>query len=276
VRDAHAGHPLASLTEQDIEQAAALTNRACDLGSGSGCIDAAGRYWEGYGVATDIGKSRRLRARGTELLTKECGAGDPDSCWLLAFFSEHGAPKYGVPPDLAAARTLYKLGCQRGQERCCDGARSLGITTAELANGATVSGKPEPKAETGVTAVSPGPADAIIDGWLQAQNEGEFGAYAFLYAPNFVGVKRVGAARKEFDRDGWLADRNKMFDKPMRVTATDRVVERKGDGFVARFRQRWSSGSFADEGTKEIVLRRLDGALLIEREELLDSKVLAK
>jgi hypothetical protein len=117
------------------------------------------------------------------------------------------------------------------------------------------------------------PADALalLERWLDAQNRGDFAAYQQLYATSFEGIRRSGARVTKLDRAGWLKDRERMFQKKMTVTAADRNVEAYGSGHRVTFTQTWSSGSYKDTGTKELILLEEGGELRIFREELLES-----
>ena len=114
-------------------------------------------------------------------------------------------------------------------------------------------------------------AHALLVDWLDAQNTGNFADYQSLYAPSFTGVRRSGPRTASFDRAGWMADRERMFRKPMTVSAEKvRVI---ADAASARviFVQRWASGGYSDVGAKELVLRRGPGGFRIAREELFGS-----
>ena len=114
-------------------------------------------------------------------------------------------------------------------------------------------------------------AHVLLLRWLDAQNTGNFADYQSLYAPSFTGVRRSGPRTASFDRAGWMADRERMFRKPMTVSAEKvRVI---ADAASARviFVQRWASGGYSDVGAKELVLRRGPGGFRIAREELFGS-----
>ena len=126
---------------------------------------------------------------------------------------------------------------------------------------ATPAFAPDPKSD----------AHVLLLRWLDAQNTGNFADYQALYAPNFTGVRRSGPRTASFDRAGWMADRERMFRKPMTVSAEKvRVI---ADAASARviFVQRWASGGYSDVGSKELVLRRGPGGFRIAREELFGS-----
>src|SRR5438105_2725239 len=63
----------------------------------------------------------------------------------------------------------------------------------------------------GDRAINAKEALALVERWQAAQNKGDFAAYQALYATAFRGVRRSGARVSEFDRAGWLADRERMF-----------------------------------------------------------------
>ena len=106
---------------------------------------------------------------------------------------------------------------------------------------------------------------AFLDRWLAAQNQGDFAAYSALYAPAFAGVRRSGTSVKEFDRDGWLADRKRMFGDKMIVSADNPEVTQAGDRITIEFEQTWESGTYADKGPKRIILA---GGLVVSEEML--------
>jgi len=116
---------------------------------------------------------------------------------------------------------------------------------------------------------------ALVARWLEAQNRGDFAAYRRLYAPSFHGIRRSGGRTVVLDHDGWLRDRERMFKKPMKVTATDVGVAPAGALARATFVQEFSSGTYADRGRKEIDVAIIGGAPAIAREELLESAPLS-
>ena len=116
--------------------------------------------------------------------------------------------------------------------------------------------------------------EAVLAAWLAAQNGGDFAAYGTLYAPEFRGVRRSGKKTVPLDQAGWLADRQRMFKKPMLVRAVDVAIALGAKGATIRFEQDWSSGNYRDFGPKVIEVAARDGALKIVREELLASRLL--
>jgi ketosteroid isomerase-like protein len=113
--------------------------------------------------------------------------------------------------------------------------------------------------------------DAVIRAWLAAQNVGRFDDYRALYDEQFQGVRRSGTRTRLFDREGWLADRARMFKKSMQVDARDVKVSPDGADINVVFTQTFTSGSYKDQGTKAIVLRKRSVGWLIVREEMLSS-----
>ena len=124
-------------------------------------------------------------------------------------------------------------------------------------------------------------AKAVFDAWLTAQTEGDFDAYAAVYADDFKGIKRNGHELTRLERKAWLESRRKSFERGFSVTATGLEIEpSKGQGtrveaeaMIARFTQRWSTPSFADIGPKQLVIAHRSGRAKIVREEMLESQV---
>lgn len=141
--------------------------------------------------------------------------------------------------------------------------------TADTTPTAAPAPAPAPPARLETAAVQ-----GVLDAWLEAQNAGNFEAYGAQYAAKFFGVKRSGSREYRYDRDGWLADRHRMFRKPMRVGATDVVIKPASTSAVVRFTQTWASGSYEDVGPKQLVVVKEDGALRVAREEMLSSEIL--
>jgi len=125
-----------------------------------------------------------------------------------------------------------------------------------------------PPAEKGASGrVDLAAARDLLDTWLEAQNEGDFDAYAELYAERFTGVKRSGPRLRQFDQEGWLGDRRKMFSRPMKVTATGVEIDVTAASAIVRFEQTWESPTYKDVGPKRLVLVG-DGAFQMTGTEL--------
>jgi ketosteroid isomerase-like protein len=114
---------------------------------------------------------------------------------------------------------------------------------------------------------------ALLDSWLEAQNQGDYEAYSALYAQKFYGVKRSGPRTYRFAREGWLQDRQRMFRKQVTVEAEDVRVTSSSQTAEVRFIQSWASGSYKDVGPKQLVVVREGDGLRLAREEMLASKI---
>jgi hypothetical protein len=144
------------------------------------------------------------------------------------------------------------------------------ILVVALAPFAAAAADPPPKNPPDEAAVR-----ALIGRWLDAQNNRDFAAYSALYTPSFHGIRRSFGRTVVLDHQGWLRDRGRMFKKPMKVTATDIQIARTApaSGLLrATFVQEFSSGNYADRGHKQIDVAGIGGALVIAREELLESE----
>jgi TPR repeat protein len=98
----------------DLSRANALFDRACQLGEGWGCRNLGWNYGNGAGVPKDD-------ARAAALYERACQLGNGSGCNGLALASETGA---GVPPDLSRAHALY--------EKACDLREALGCANLAL------------------------------------------------------------------------------------------------------------------------------------------------
>jgi ketosteroid isomerase-like protein len=115
--------------------------------------------------------------------------------------------------------------------------------------------------------------EALMTAWLEAQNSGDFAAYAALYTDDFKGVRRSGKQTVRLDQKGWLGERKKMFARPMIVAARDVEIVLGNGRATAKFMQEWSSGKYHDVGPKVIEVSADGSVLKIAREELLVSKI---
>jgi hypothetical protein len=127
------------------------------------------------------------------------------------------------------------------------------------------------RGDTGAGDLAP-EARTLVDAWLAAQNQGDFAAYEKLYAAKLTGVRRSGARTVSLDRAGWMKDRQRMFLKPMKVSASDVKVAGTPASARVTFVQEWESGSYHDRGPKQLVVVREAGAARIAREEMLASE----
>jgi ketosteroid isomerase-like protein len=131
--------------------------------------------------------------------------------------------------------------------------------------------EPEPPAAT----IPEATVKELVSAWLAAQNQGDFEAYAALYAAKFLGVKRAGQRETRFDRAGWLKDRERMFAKPMTVEAREPRIRTTSASADVELTQHWTSGKFEDSGPKRLLIVREAGKLKIAQEEMLRSDVAA-
>jgi ketosteroid isomerase-like protein len=122
-----------------------------------------------------------------------------------------------------------------------------------------------------VATTDPDNARGVLERWLEAQNTGAFDAYQKLYAGDFRGVRRSGPRSAAFDRNSWLEDRRRMFQKKMTVEARNVRVFESPDSARIVFIQHWSSGNYTDVGPKQLVLRHRSDGFQVVREELFAS-----
>ena len=120
-------------------------------------------------------------------------------------------------------------------------------------------------------------ARSFVDRWAGWQTRGDLGAYSNSYAADFEGVKRTReGGTYRYGRARWVGDRESMFRKGQEVYARNIRVELSDDPrwATATFTQYWrnASGSYADQGTKELKLVKMAGVWKITREEMLDSR----
>lgn len=140
---------------------------------------------------------------------------------------------------------------------------------------------PEPKGGTGgdrvaAAAKPPIPVPAVtklLDVWARAQNEDDFDDYQRYYAERFTGIKRAGPRTWKFDRNGWFADRARMFKAKaaMTVTIEQTKVVSVGQMAIVTFTQTFQQGKFKDTGPKQLIVIDQNGVLKIAREEMLTS-----
>lgn len=115
---------------------------------------------------------------------------------------------------------------------------------------------------------------AVFDAWREAQNRGDFEAYASLYASRTYGEKRAGTRVYRFNREGWLKDRKRMFARPITVSVADVSIKASPATAEILFEQTFSQPGFKDSGRKRITLIRENGTLKISTEVMLSSSLL--
>lgn len=125
-----------------------------------------------------------------------------------------------------------------------------------------------------VNEISVSDAELTVRKWLSAQNKGDFKAYERLYADRFTGIRRSGQRTVPMNRSRWMADRAKMFVKPMRVDIDELMVVPANTLTRVTFVQTWSSRTYKDKGHKQMFLiRDSSGGIKISQEEMLDSLI---
>src|SRR5262245_20089622 len=123
------------------------------------------------------------------------------------------------PATCAQARTLLAPRATNRRPLVVAAAVAVGVAGTVLGLG--FRSKPAAKAAAPVvTEADPARPDieveagALLAEWAAAQNAGELERYGRLYAEGFQGVRRTpGGKQVNFDRDGWLKDRARMFAK---------------------------------------------------------------
>ena len=186
-----------------------------------------------------------------------------------------GARRSAVGVALWSLALLALAACSRERS---EPARSV-PTPVEVPHApAPVAKKPAPtKTSPSAAAKGISQADvyALVDRWLAAQNRGDFPGYERLYARELRGIKRVGERVTVMDRAAWLADRARMFRKPMIVAGDERVIRISGAYALVELTQRFTQGKFMDRGRKQLLLELDGGELRIVEEEMLNSELAA-
>jgi TPR repeat protein len=93
----------------DVEHAAELYARACELGDAEGCNSLGSLREDGDGVALDLAEAARLYATGCEL-------GSAEACTVYGTMLANGD---GVAPDAPRAVTFYQRACREGDPHGC-------------------------------------------------------------------------------------------------------------------------------------------------------------
>jgi len=114
-------------------------------------------------------------------------------------------------------------------------------------------------------------ANRFVAEWVAAQNAGSFPRYSALYASGFTGVRRSRDKAQTFKLAAWLADRKRMFARPMTVSVSDVIAREMTGGIDLSFTQVWTSGDYRDLGKKKMTLQRTPAGLRIAREEMVTS-----
>ncbi|MET0384306.1 MAG: nuclear transport factor 2 family protein [Polyangiales bacterium] len=136
-----------------------------------------------------------------------------------------------------------------------------------------VADPPPPPAAVASPRLERAAAEVLVTRWSRAQNTRDFAAYASLYATRFTGIKRVGDKTTRYDRDSWLIDRERMFERGFTLEVSDVTVDSLGASAVVAFEQVFRTPSFSDRGPKQLVIVLEDGQPKIAREELVHSEL---
>jgi hypothetical protein len=173
---------------------------------------------------------------------------------------------------IASVASLFFTGCDRKRLNA-KALESNSAPTPAMDGGENAGNLVETAEES--PQLSPEAIESLLDGWLRSQNEGRFEEYRSLYATRFAGIKRVGTRVFKFDREGWLKDRERMFNTKMNVSLADvRITTTATTGNI-EFVQTWASGEFRDRGPKRIFLLTEGEKLKIGSEEMIASKILS-
>ncbi len=165
---------------------------------------------------------------------------------------------------------LTAVGCKDAKPKKTDpntpvtSAQPLPVTAKDAASG---------DAEARAEVIATDKLQSFVDQWLAAQNGGDFASYEAMYATKFTGTKRVGPRVTQFARKNWLADRQRMFKRAMKVEATELAFLSSPSGADVTFTQSWESGKFADRGPKRLMLVMEGDSLKIAQEEMLRSEL---
>ncbi len=121
----------------------------------------------------------------------------------------------------------------------------------------------------------------FIDTWRNVYNTHTFENYIKFYDPvNFKGIKRTFEGKRNvYDFIGWKENKINEFARfsPEVIVENIMIKYINVDGkSKVNFIQKWISykTSYADEGEKSMIIKKVKGEILIESEELLYSKKL--
>ena len=163
---------------------------------------------------------------------------------------------------------LLAAGCDRKPPPSAQGSEPSGV----LAPVAKALVEPSPQAQTLAT---PQEVEQAVERWVSLQNKSDLEGYRALYASKFTGVKRSGERQARFDREGWMQDRGKMFEKPFTLAIAGLSITSAPQLAIASFEQTWQSDTYRDQGKKRLIFVKEGERLLISREEMLRSETAA-
>lgn len=116
---------------------------------------------------------------------------------------------------------------------------------------------------------------ALVAQWSTAQSTSDFAAYEKLYATKFTGIKRAGAAVRQYSRAAWMADRKTMIAPGLVVEVSGLRVAPSPVGTRVEFEQHYRSPRYEDTGRKQLFVVSTPDGPRITREEMLTSTVSA-
>lgn len=96
--------------------------------------------------------------------------------------------------------------------------------------------------------------EKLVAQWLAAQNTCDFDACSKIYAERMTGIKRVGTRETKSNHADWLADRQRMFSKLMKIESAGQTVRTSPTSAVVGFEQTWASGNFKNAGPKQLIV----------------------
>ena len=102
-------HRSSRLSADVLEKVYAYVRKACEYGSGEGCVRIGARYRVGDELPQDFNLAR-------EYLQKGCDTGAPDGCAVLGHLYMNGD---GVPREPETARRYYQKSCDGGSGLGC-------------------------------------------------------------------------------------------------------------------------------------------------------------
>lgn len=136
----------ADASDDDLNLAARLFQRSCDLGHGPACNNLGLAHQSGRGVPEDY-------ERAMLAFERACSLGFAEGCSNQGALYEHGL---GVSANLGDARRLYNLACRRGSALGCSNlgvlyAKGLGVNEDETVAARLFAGACTAGSEVGCT-----------------------------------------------------------------------------------------------------------------------------
>ncbi len=169
-----------------------------------------------------------------------------------------------APRQSAALNTLARLDGTRAQERREMDSRLRGNDEAQMDS--RLRGNDEIATTTVVipakAGIHPLPLPEAIEQWRQAWQNQDINAYLAWYAPDFVPTPAAS-------KSAWEAKRRAVFAAPktgVSVTFAEVSVKPEPNGELVEFKQRYNANNHADQGSKTMRWRLVDGEWRIASE----------